>query len=91
MSRREEKLRRAAHVFTAIGEVLALAASGEHPIPLVLERFDQCASECLHEIKDSELRDSLETQISFLRGIIDVRRTDTLLFSAGPLPEEDQT
>lgn len=94
MSRREEKLRCSARVFAALGEVLALAASGEHPIPFVLERFDQCASQCLHEIEDTELRDPLETQISFLRGIIDVRMTDTLRVSAGPLeilPQEDQT
>ena len=79
MSKRSDELRRASIVFAALSEVLALAVSGEHPIPVVLEKFDQCASECLREIKESELRDPLETQISFLRGLIEVEIADSVV------------
>ena len=85
MLQRNEELRRIASVFVALGEVLALAASGEHPVPVVLERFDECASKCLREIEDAELRDPLETQISFLRRLIEVEATETLRLSARPL------
>ena len=94
MSKRSEELRRASIVFAALSEVLALAISGKHPIAIVLEKFDQCASECLREIKESELRDPLETQISFLRGLIEVQIADSVVLEMGSnlvveLPDED--
>ena len=71
-----EKLRRASSILIALGEVFALAASGEHPASVVLEKLDQCEEKCVREIEERELRDPLRTQISFLRQLFFWKRRD---------------
>ena len=54
----------------ALLAVVALGLSGQQPISDLEKKFDQCTSECLREINDTELRDSLATNIRIIRTAI---------------------
>lgn len=85
---RGESLRRTAKAFVALGEIIALMASGEHLAPALLKKLNQWETTHLYEVDDLELRDPLETQLKFLRSFL---AADVLRLSASQITPDTET